>query len=128
MHEPVHDLNANNIVKLHLMGQNITAGQLVGHWACKAGRYACDWLLREDGSFMANVTEKGVTVSRQSGRWRIEDGQLVTFDIFDEFDMIASPEDSDTLLEVREQFFVLRTRQGTSRRYKRVHGSKTPPA
>ncbi len=116
------------VVKLHFMRQNITAGQLVGRWACKAGRYTCDWLLREDGSFLANVTEKGATVSRQSGRWRVEDGQLVTFDIFDEFDMIGSPEDSDTLLEVQGQFFVLRTRQGTRRRYERVHDSKTPPA
>lgn len=98
--------------------------QLVGRWHCKAGRYRCDWFLRSDGSFSADVTERGITVSRQTGRWKIEDGELVTFSITDDFDMIGSSQDSDTLSEVTEDFFILKTRQSTRRRYERVHDTK----
>jgi hypothetical protein len=102
------------------MLEDISTTQLVGRWHCKAGRYMCDWSLRGDGSFSADVTERGITVSHQTGRWKIEGGELVTFSITDEFDMIGSSQDSDTLLEVAEEFFILKTRQGIRRRYERV--------
>lgn len=106
------------------MPQAKSMNELVGHWRCKAGRYLCDWSLRGDGSFLADITERGATVSRQTGRWKIEDDQLVTFSIVDEFDMIASSEDADTLMEVARDCFILRTRQGVRRKYERVQETR----
>ncbi len=77
--------------------------------------------MRADGSFSANVMEHGVTISRQIGTWAVEAADLVSVCTDDEFDLVGpGHEERDSLLEVAEDYFILRTRQGTRRRYKRV--------
>jgi hypothetical protein len=105
-----------------------TQDQLVGHWRYADKFYGCDWILQEDGTFTGSVTRGGILVSRQTGRWIIEGDQLVCSSIRDEFNMLGSSTDRDLLLEVTEQFFIIKTRQGIRRRYERIDQAKTHAA
>ena len=100
--------------------QEFAQDKLVGHWRWSNKVHSCDWILLEDGTFAANVMEKGIMVSRQTGRWTIDGDELVCSSISDEFDMIGSPEDRDVLLEVAERFFIIRARDGNRRKYERI--------
>ena len=94
--------------------------QLVGHWRYSSRVYRCDWMLLEDGTFGASVTEREEEVSRQTGRWALEGDQLLCFCIRDAFGIAASSEDRDVLLEVSERYFIIRTRDGARRKYERI--------
>ena len=96
--------------------------RLIGRWRARQGHYTCDWLLRPDGSFSAEVTERGVAISHQIGTWAVEAMELVSVCSDDEFDLVGpGHEERDSLLEIAEHYFILRTKQGTRRKYERVH-------
>jgi hypothetical protein len=101
--------------------QEFKQHQLVGHWRYANKVHGCDWILLEDGTFAASVTAKGILASRQTGRWTIDGRILVCSSIHDEFDMIGSSEDRDTLLEVTDEYFIIRARDGVRRKYERIN-------
>jgi hypothetical protein len=100
--------------------QNYKEQQLVGHWRYAGGRFCCDWMLLEDGTFGASVTDRGELVSNPRGRWAIEGDQLLSFCIRDELGMALFSEDRDVLLEVTDRYFVIRTRDGARRKYMKI--------
>ena len=101
---------------------SFTAEQLIGRWRTRQAAYSCDWLLRADGTFTADISEHGATISRPIGTWRIESDTLVSVYGGDEFDLIGrGQKDRDRLLEVADGYFILATKQGIRRRYERVH-------
>ena len=96
--------------------------RLVGLWRGRQGQYTCDWLLRGDGSFSAEVAEHGVVISHQIGTWGVEGTELVSVCTDDEFDLVGpGHEEHDALLNIAEDHFILRTKQGVRRKYERVH-------
>ncbi len=105
-----------------MKASDFTAEQLAGRWRTRQAAYGWDWLLRVDGTFTADISEHGVTISRPIGTWSIESDELVSVYSDDEFDLIGRGQrDRDRLLEVTEEYFILTTRQGIRRRYERVH-------
>jgi hypothetical protein len=102
-----------------------TSGQLVGRWRARQGAYVCEWVLKDDGTFVADVAERGITISHVIGAWGIESTELVSTCNEDEFDLVGpGHQERDVLLEVATDHFILRTRQGIRRKYERVHETK----
>src|SRR5438552_12836498 len=96
--------------------QDFTSNQLVGCWRGREGAYTCDWVLQRDGTFTADVSQRGVAISRSIGTWTIEGGELVSVCTKDEFDLIGPGHiERDMLLEVSADYFILGTRQGIRR-------------
>jgi hypothetical protein len=105
---------------------DFTSGQLVGSWRVRQGAYVCDWVLKSDGTFVADVAEHGITISHVIGGWVIEGTELVSTSTKDEFDLVRpGHQERDVLLVISADYFVLRTRQGIRRKYERIHETKS---
>ena len=97
------------------------AETLVGEWRysddIQAGRY----VFNRDGTFKAEVVYHGELISKATGRWAIESGNLNYTYISDELDRIpAGATDQDRLLKVRPKFFIIEAADGKRRKYLRI--------
>jgi len=81
--------------------------------------------LRDNGTFLAKITEGTRTISRSVGKWSLSENFLISEYILDDSGVIdAGCIDRDALLEVTNDHFLLRTTGGIQRRYKRVADSE----
>lgn len=92
----------------------------VGHWLYADKVQSCRYSFNADGSFTGEVTDHQVTISRFTGRWRVENKALLYTYLSDAFGRIpAGATDRDQVLEVSTDSFVIQAANGERRRYRR---------
>jgi hypothetical protein len=100
--------------------QDFTVTELIGHWRVRWSVLCFDWIFRNDGSFVGKFAVIGIPILRLTGTWSIDGDKLLS--IYDRHYLIAGGlKDTDTLLEVAQDYFILVTRRGTRRRWERVY-------
>jgi len=98
----------------------IEAHQFVGRWHASHGALSCDWTLRTDRTFIAELSRGKRVFSRPTGRWRVQEEYLVSDYLDDEFGEIGSSfPDCDKITEVAADYFILLTSTGL-RKYQRI--------
>ena len=101
--------------------QGFDVTEITGHWRVRWIVIRFDWILRNDGSFVGKCSVLGVPIVRLTGTWSIEGNTLVA--IYNNKLLVnaGAQKDTDTLLEVAQDYFILVTRKGTRRRWQRVY-------
>src|SRR4051812_7869471 len=80
----------------------------VGHWIYSDKVQSCRYSFNADGSFSGEVTQHRITISRFTGRWRVENEALLYTYLSDAFGRIpAGATDRDQVLEVSSDSFVI---------------------
>ena len=93
---------------------------LVGEWHYQDKIQACHYSFHKDGTFSGEVRFKGRVVSKFAGKWAIRGDRLLylyTKDILGRIPPGAT--DSDQLLKVENDAFVIQAADGSRRRYER---------
>jgi hypothetical protein len=102
--------------------EDLTTAKFIGHWRARRGVYCCDWILRDDGTFAAKISVLGIPILRPTGIWSVEGNELVSIYSDDWFNLVErGRKDTDRLLEVAEDYFIIMEREGSRRRYERVY-------
>jgi len=94
---------------------------LIGEWRYVDPIQSCHYVFRKDGTFAGEVTYQGVRVSQFQGRWSVRDQQLryeYTADLLRRIP--AGTKDTDKLLAVSSNHFVIEAADGSKRDYVRV--------
>lgn len=100
--------------------QDFTATEFIGHWHARRSGFCFDWVLRSDSTLAVKVSVLAIPILRLTGTWSIDGDKLVS--IYDKLNLIAGGQkDTDRLLEVAQDYFILVTRVGTRRRWDRVY-------
>ena len=94
--------------------QDFAKTGLFGHWRVRMGLLRFDWIFRDDCSFIGRLSVFGIPMMRLNGTWSIEGDKLVSIYHLD------GRKDTDTLLEVAQDYFILMTSSGTRRKWERV--------
>lgn len=93
---------------------------LVGEWVYRDNVQACHYSFHEDGTFSGDVTFKARVVSKFAGNWAIRGDQLLYLYTKDVLGRIPpGSTDSDRLLRVGKDAFVIEAADGSRRRYQR---------
>ena len=93
----------------------------VGNWRYADKVQSCRYSFNRDGSFTGEVTQRGTTVSRFTGRWKVEDEALLYTYVSDAFGRIpAGATDRDQVIEVTRDSFLIEAANGERRRYRRT--------
>ena len=93
---------------------------LAGEWHYRDNTQACHYAFHRDGTFSGDVTLKTRTVSRFAGKWTVRGDRLLYLYTEDAFGRIpAGATDSDRLLRVEKDAFVIEAADGSRRRYER---------
>ncbi|MDB6024425.1 MAG: hypothetical protein JWM68_648 [Verrucomicrobiales bacterium] len=99
--------------------QDFTVTEFVGHWRARWGVFCADWILRSDSALAGKISVLSIPILRLTGTWSIDGDKLVS--IYDKNFFIPSGKDTDRLLEVAQDYFILLTSIGTRRRWERVY-------
>jgi hypothetical protein len=95
--------------------------QFVGEWIYADKMQSCRYSFRADGSFHGEVSLNGTTISRFTGRWTMKDEALLYTYLGDTFGRIpVGTTDRDQLLQVHQDWFLIRAANGERRRYRRI--------
>jgi hypothetical protein len=93
----------------------------VGSWLYADDVQSCRYSFKPDGSFSGEVTQHRATVSRFTGRWRVEETALLYTYVNDAFGRIpAGATDRDQVLQVSGDSFLIQAANGERRRYRRI--------
>jgi hypothetical protein len=95
--------------------------ELVGHWRYSDAAQSCDYSFRADGSFTGHVRHRAKIVSKFTGRWSIRGNALLytyTSDVFGRIPPGAT--DTDQLIEIKPDSFLINAANGDRRRYRRI--------
>jgi hypothetical protein len=93
----------------------------VGDWIYADKTQRCRYSFAANGMFRGEVSYHGATVSRFTGRWVVNDGALLYTYLTDALGRIpAGTTDRDEVLEVNQDWFLIRAANGEQRRYRRV--------
>ena len=93
---------------------------LVGEWDYQDNVQACHYSFHEDGTFSGDVRLKARVISKFAGKWTVRGDQLLylyTKDVLGRIPPGAT--DSDRLLRVEKDAFVIQAADGSRRRYQR---------
>lgn len=100
--------------------QDFTVTDFIGHWRVRWSVICFDWIFRDDSSFVGKCSVFGIPILRLTGTWSIDGNKLVSN--YGKLLLIAGGQkDTDTLLEVAQDYFILVTRGGIRRRWERVY-------
>ena len=100
--------------------QAFSVTEFIGHWRVRSSVFCFDWIFRNDSSFIGKFSALGIPILRLTGTWSIDADKLIS--IYDKHLLIAGGQkDTDTLLEVAHDYFILVTRRGSRRRWERVY-------
>lgn len=94
--------------------QDFTVIEFIGHWRVRCNVFCFDWIFRNDCSFVGKFSVLGIPLLRLTGAWSIDGNRLHSI-------YAIGLKDTDTLLEVAQDYFILVTRGGTRRRWERVY-------
>ena len=93
---------------------------LVGDWVYQDNVQACHYSFHQDGTFTGEVRFKARVVSKFAGHWAIRGDRLLYLYTKDVLGRIpAGSTDSDRLLRVEKNAFVIEAADGSRRRYQR---------
>ena len=94
---------------------------LAGEWLYKDPVQSCRYVFSKDGTFSGEVTQRGESLSRFTGKWAVEDGALLYEYTADALGRIPpGTRDRDTLLETERDHFVIEASDGSRRTYRRI--------
>lgn len=95
--------------------------QLVGNWRYADPVQSCRYSFRSDGSFTGEVKLRAKLISKFKGRWSVR-GQTLRYNyLSDALGRIpVGATDSDQLLEIKKDSFVIQAANGERRRYVRM--------
>ncbi|CAN5537215.1 hypothetical protein BH18VER1_BH18VER1_17170 [soil metagenome] len=97
------------------------ARQLVGQWRATTQSRTAQYDFAADGTFTGSVTSGGRIIADFSGRWSVTNGAILYIYTDDKKGAIApGTKDRDELLRVADDHFIIRTADGSERRYLRV--------
>lgn len=95
--------------------------QLVGEWRYADAKQSCHYIFAADGTFRGDVLYRGRTISRFHGRWSVAKSTISYRYAGDELGRIpAGTIDSDMLLRVDRDAYLIRAADGSERKYVRV--------
>lgn len=98
-----------------------TKSQLIGDWQYSDASQSCHYSFKPDGLFSGEVTRHSRPVLKFAGRWKIEGNALNYVYLREAFGRIPpGTTDTDILLEVKNDSFLIRAANGDRRRYLRV--------
>jgi len=93
---------------------------LVGDWRYRDKTQTCHYLFRSDGSFSGEVTVRGKLVSKFTGKWSVQGDRLLYVYASDALGRIpVGATDSDRLLKIEKDWFLIEAADGSQRRYER---------
>jgi hypothetical protein len=93
----------------------------VGSWLYVDTAQSCRYSFNADGSFSGEVKLHRATVSRFTGRWKVEKEALLYTYLSDAFGRIpAGATDRDQVLQVSQDSFLIQAANGERRRYRRI--------
>jgi hypothetical protein len=100
--------------------QDFSVAEFIGHWRVRWRVLCFDWIFRDDSSFIGKFSVLGIPILRFTGTWSIDGDKL--FSIYDKHLLMpGGQKDTDMLLEVAEDYFILVTRLGFRRKWERVY-------
>lgn len=94
---------------------------LAGEWRYIDPIQSCRYVFEKDGTFSGEVTYRGVRVSQFKGKWAVEGDQLrceYTADVLRRIP--PGTRDTDKLLALTKDHFVIEVADGSKRRYARI--------
>lgn len=95
---------------------------LVGHWRYADGTNAAEYVFAADGTFRGSVERDGQLIWQYAGKWSHNGDKLsYTYTKSSQRWLPAGTRDEDLLVEVRPDFYVIQARDGSRRKYKRLH-------
>jgi len=107
--------------------QSNSASSLVGEWRYADNIQSCHYVFNRNGTFSGDVTYRGKTISKFTGRWSVDGNTLHYAYASDSLDRIPpGAKDRDKLLSVHSGFFIIQAADGSKRKYFRVAGEKMP--
>jgi hypothetical protein len=94
---------------------------LVGRWRSTDRQHAAEYTFFENGTFKGSVTGGGALVSKFTGKWSLRAGAILYEYTGDEMKRIpVGTKDSDKLLRIGRDQYVIEAADGTIRTYQRV--------
>jgi len=93
---------------------------LVGDWHYHDQAQTCHYLFQSDGRFSGEVTMQSKLVSKFTGRWSVQGDRLLYVYASDALHRIpVGATDSDRLLKIEKNWFMIEAADGSHRRYER---------
>ncbi len=93
---------------------------LVGDWHYRDRNQACHYLFGSDNRFSGEVTVRGKLVSKFTGKWSVQGDRLLYVYASDALGRIpVGATDSDRLLKIEKDWFLIEAADGSQRRYER---------
>ena len=94
---------------------------LAGEWLYKDPAQSCRYVFRKDGTFSGEVTHRGESLSRFTGKWAVQDDALLYEYTGDALGKIPpGTRDRDKLLKTDKDEFVIEASDGSRRTYRRI--------
>jgi hypothetical protein len=94
---------------------------LVGEWRYADTIQSCHYVFKNDGTFSGEVVYQGAKVSQFKGKWSVQGDQLLYDYVSDAMGNIPpGSKDSDKLVTVAGNYFVIEARDRSKRRYHRI--------
>jgi hypothetical protein len=95
--------------------------KLVGRWRSTDRQHTAEYAFFENGTFNGSVTGGGALVSKFTGNWSLRAGAILYEYTRDEMKRIpVGTKDSDKLLRIGRDQYVIEAADGTIRTYQRV--------
>ena len=93
---------------------------LVGDWHYRDQTQSCHYSFGTDGRFSGEVTMQGKLVSKFTGKWSVQGDRLLYVYASDALGRIpVGATDSDRLLKIEKNWFLIEAADGSQRRYER---------
>ncbi|MFL6588786.1 MAG: hypothetical protein ACJ8M4_01300 [Chthoniobacterales bacterium] len=97
-----------------------TRSSLVGDWHYRDETQTCHYSFRSDGQFSGEVTMRKKLVSKFTGKWSVKGDRLLYAYTGDALGRIpVGATDSDRLLKIEKDSFLIEAADGSRRRYER---------
>jgi hypothetical protein len=95
--------------------------KLIGRWRSTDRQHTAEYAFFDNGSFKGSVTGGGALVSKFTGNWSLRAGAILYEYTGDEMKRIpVGTKDSDKLLRIGRDQYVIEAADGTIRTYQRV--------
>lgn len=94
---------------------------LVGKWLYTNQSETCEYIFHENGTFSGYVTSGGAILSRFAGTWSVYNGTILYQYSNDALGRIpVGTRDSDKLITIAKNYFVIQAADGSRRKYVRT--------
>jgi len=95
--------------------------KLVGRWRSTDRQHTAEYAFFDNGTFNGSVTGRGALISKFTGNWSLRAGAILYKYTGDEMKRIpVGTKDSDKLLRIGHDQYIIEAADGTIRTYQRV--------